>query len=63
MKTRPTLTLILCFCSQQKCISNQYQVRCSIGVYLFAKGALVLLLGILSVPKTIDCVLISDTLC
>ena len=33
MKTRPTV-----FCSQYKCILNQYLVSCSIGVYLFVKA-------------------------
>ena len=50
--TRPSLTVILSFCFQCKCISNQYLVCCSIGVYFFIKGTSVLLFGILNVTKT-----------
>ena len=46
--------------SQCKCISNQHLVCCSIGVYFFVKGTLVLLFDILIVTKTIDWILISN---
>ena len=42
------------FCSQYKCISNQYLVCCSIAVYFFVKGTSDLLFGILNVTKTTD---------
>ena len=54
MKTRPIV-----FCSLYKCISKQYLVSCSVGVYFFVKGTSVLLFGILNVTKTIDRILIS----
>ena len=42
-----------------KCISNQYLVSCSNGVYFFVKRTSVLLFGILNIMKTVDCILIS----
>ena len=59
MKTRSTLTVILCFCSQYKRISKQCPMCCSIGVCFFVKGTSVC---ILNVMKTIDCILKIDFL-